>query len=1203
TPYFTRIKKVRREEYKNTKIGDVFDIDLVEHSALSSFYSRLYEENSFNKLISQLTIPISSMGLPRELALKLSKSSIGTLIDFYSTPEKQVSEISGFSQKNIREIKDGLTYSNIVSFRVSQAHKIKPSSLVSEKQIFDLMGKSISDIESLFYSAEHLGISKSLPLENYKKIKEILSGSIRFVGFLSFDEIRRLEYHNINSIIDFALLSKKDLFTITQNPIYKEFHVLDLISFDELSEKRIQAAIPLSLCPSIEEDYLEKIKEIGINSIQDFISRMTEIRESHPHLVKLDIFREVQMYLSSVAYIGLPNESVQKLIYSGVGDILSFITEDPSTISLILGISEKQVEKYIKLAVPSNLVTKVDNKGVLLTEFSGLSKGRRNSLLKSGKETVQDLFSSRYQAYTQSSISDVLMSEFIESCNMSLYRIEEIEPRIKAKLSKSGITRIIDLFCSTDIELKKALGGKLPKGFKQIRKGQFTLTKGIPLSLNEPLQDIIRDLNIEPSNKKIEDMFGFVPEFLLQFTESERIEKDRNLAFLEQIVSFLSLNILSLPSFDTTTKLILWNRGIRHVIELLSTNMSTIDGIPFQVISEVRSFQKGFNLSRSMSETFSPYIDDVLSLPAKKQVKLQNYGLTNALLLVDFIPHPIFSFTANEQSILRIVSSNMFKPITWLSSDVSFKIEDINLLIQNRAINILSALLLLSDQYDIKAIEALSNKYYKPISAYINLSILQLSAPEWALQLSDTKIITDTNSLKLLKKENISYLDEFLTLESKFLNNPNLITDVLPKLLSLKSLPISSISDLSPSNIQKLKRSRINNVYEFLVVPAPLLSNLLTISVANVNAIKSSIDLTSLEKTAKLTGLDLELFPELSQDSRIILQRRGCVSLNQASKIDLDLIPLLSEDKALLQNLIAMLFTPTTLIGKILKLTKSEIDELLIQNVCTYADLLELPQKTWPAKIRKSLSDKDSDPTYLIKNLQNLEKFGVPVEKLELAKSVTNALVNAGIVTIDHLYYLPITYVSARSKVKQPILENIKEKLTYNINFLQDISHSTLSACYSKESFTIISCLIYWNALSKEVRTDLEGSIDSIKLIEETEFIEPLTPTETKLKSINVLSLRSFILSTQIKKEKGLTNKLLPSLLANIRFLNLDSKQSLRLKKAGFATVADLLLNTSKTISVKSKLGKNAIDEIINNIKIDDLTSSIESMEQEHLHD
>ncbi|MCK4895716.1 MAG: hypothetical protein KAS47_02850, partial [Candidatus Heimdallarchaeota archaeon] len=69
--------------------------------------------------------------------------------------------------------------------------------------------------------------------------------------------------------------------------------------------------------------------------------------------------------------------------------------------------------------------------------------------------------------------------------------------------------------------------------------------------------------------------------------------------------------------------------------------MSTIDGIPFQVISEVRSFQKGFNLSRSMSETFSPYIDDVLSLPAKKQVKLQNYGLTSALLLVDFIPHPI----------------------------------------------------------------------------------------------------------------------------------------------------------------------------------------------------------------------------------------------------------------------------------------------------------------------------------------------------------------------------------------------------------------------------------------------------------------------------------------------------------------------------------------------------------------------------------
>ncbi len=1203
TPYFTRIKKVRREEYKNTKIGDVFDIDLEEHSALSSFHSRLYEENSFNKLISQLAIPISSMGLPRELALKLTKSSIGTLIDFYSTPEKQVSEISGFSQKNIREIKDSLTYSSIVSFRVSQAHKVKSSSLISEKQIFDLMSQSISDIESLFYSAELLGASRTIPLENYKKVKEILSGSIRFVGFLSFDEIRKLEYHSINSIIDFALLTKKDLFTITQNPIYNEFHVLDLISFDELSEKRIQAAIPLALCPSIEEDYLDKIKEIGINSIQDFISRMPEIRKSHPHLVKLDVFREVQMYLSSVAYIGLPNKSVQKLIYSGVGDILSFITEDPSTISLILGISEKQVEKYGKLAVPSNLVMEVDNKGVLLTEFSGLSKGRRNSLLKSGKETVQDLFSSHYQAYSQSTISEVLISEFIESCSMSLYRIEEIEPEIKSKLSKSGITRIIDLFCSTDSEIKKALDGKLPKELKQIRKGHFTLTKGIPLILNEPLQDILRDLNIEPSKKKVEDMFGFVPEFLLQFTESERIEKDKNLAFLEQIVSFLSLNIFSLSNFNATTKLILWNRGIRHVIELLSTNMNTIDGIPFQVISEVRSFQKEFSLSKSMSEAFSPYIDDVLNLPDKKQLKFQNYGLTNALLLVDFIPHPIFSFTESELSILRISSSNMFKPITWLSSDLSFKIEDVNLLIQNRAINILSVLLLLSNHDNTDALATLSNKYHKSISVHLNSSILQLSAPEWALQLSDTKIITDVKILKLLKKENISYLDEFLTLESKFLNNPDLVTEVLPKLLSLKSLPISSVGDLSPSNIQKLKRSRISNVYEFLVVPVPLLSSILSVSVENINAIKSSIDLSSLEKTAKLTGLDLELFPELSQDARIILQRRGCVSLNQASKMDLDIIPLLSEDKAILQNLIAMLFTPTTLIGKILKLTKSEIDDLLSQDVCTYADLLELPQKTWPIKIRKSLSDQDSDPTYLIKNLQNLEKFGVPVEKLDLAKSVTTALIETGIVTIDHLYYLPIAYVSARSKVKQPILEDIKKKLSYNINFLQDILHTTLAGCYSKDSFTIISCLIYWNNLSKDARKDLEGSIDSIKLIEETEFIEPLTSTETKLKSIGVLSLRSFILSPQIKKEKGLTTKLLPSLLANIRFLTLDPKQSYRLKKAGFTTVADLLLNTSKTISVQSKLGKNAIDEIVNNIKIDDLTSSIKSMEQEHLHD
>ncbi|MBY9002087.1 MAG: hypothetical protein KGD64_14300, partial [Candidatus Heimdallarchaeota archaeon] len=149
----------------------------------------------------------------------------------------------------------------------------------------------------------------------------------------------------------------------------------------------------------------------------------------------------------------------------------------------------------------------------------------------------------------------------------------------------------------------------------------------------------------------------------------------------------------------------------------------------------------------------------------------------------------------------------------------------------------------------------------------------------------------------------------------------------------------------------------------------------------------------------------------------------------------------------------------------------------------------------------------------------------------------------------------------------------------------------------------IISCLIYWNELPKSVKTDLEDSIESIKLIEETEFLEPLTPTEIMLKSMRIPSLRSLILSQQIKEDPGLSSKLLPSLLANIRFLDLDDKLVSRLKKSGFTTIADLLLNTSKTISVKSKLSKNAIDEIVENLKIDIITSKIKSMEKEHLHD
>ncbi|MCG3217092.1 MAG: hypothetical protein KAS63_10225, partial [Candidatus Heimdallarchaeota archaeon] len=1156
TPFFTRIRRARRDEYKDVIIGDVFDINLEEHSALSPFYSRLLEVDSLDRLIMELSIPIASMGLPRNLALKLSKSAINTLIDFYSTPEKLLSEISGFSMKEIREIKEDLTYSDIVAFRSSQAHAIRPAEILSEKQVEDLKDIGILDVEAFYYSANIMGISKIISIEDYKKIRELLSGSIRFVGFLSFEEIKNLEFNEINSVIDLALLNKKELFEITQNLIYQEFHVLDLISFDELAERRIHSAIPLTVCPSIEEDYLEKLTDIGINSVQDFISRMEEIRESRPALVNLDIFREVQLYKSSVAFIGLNNKQIQQLIYSGVSDILSFITEDISTIALILKTSEKVVQSYLDKITPPNLMKKVKRKGVLIENFTALSKGRITSLLRSGKEYVQDLYSHQYQALPTLNVSEEYMSDFLNSCNISVFRIKELTSEEKLKLTRDGIIRLIDLFNCSDKDLKGALG-EISKRISLIRRGDFTLSRGAQLVLNEPLVDLLKSLNFDPTRKAVEDLFGYIPESLLQFSETERIEKSSSIVFIEQLISFLCLNILPLPWFDITTKAVLWNNGIEHVIELVSVDVNSIIGIPREVLKEIRLFQKSFNISRNMSETFSNYVDHSLAFPNNAERQFMKFGLSSAILLIDFIPHPLFEFEDIERSIIRIATSNMFKPLTWLTSDLQINVNQLLPLIQNGGSNIVSSLLMLSQDDELHDIHA-------KLTEVLNKEIIQLNPPEWSISLTDINIIPNPEILERLKAKKITYLDEFLSLDSKLAKDKDLIPVVYPIILSLKSLPLSSVDNLSPKNIERLKKSGIKNLYEFLALPTTLISEIIGVSEESVNNSKTTIDIKSLEDNVKLTGLDITLVPGLSKEAKETLSQYGCVSLVQASNLNLELLPLSVADRTHLKKSTSILLTPITLIGKSLKLKNPEIKKFLDRNIITYSDLLELPQKNWTPSVKTLLTQQKEDSNYLIRNLSNIQKHGIKIEDLGLSNNITTQLQQIGATTIEHLYYLPIDYITGNSKIKEEDILEIRSKLSLNISYLQNLAKETIDFCYEKGFISIIDHLTYIKQFPKTIREEILQSLNLVKSIKELGFTEPVSDLEMFLRNKGFYSYKSLLTSPSLKEQKEVFDAIAPYLFANIRFLDLDPKVMEKMKKAGMNIIADLYFISSQ---------------------------------------
>lgn len=1203
TPFFTRIKKIQREEYTNTKIGDVFDIDLTEHSGLSPFYKKLMEVDSFNSLVKDVAVPISSIGLPREMALKLSKSSVNTLIDFFSVPAQVLSEITGLSMRYIREIRNSLNYQLIVSFRAEKSHKVLESSIITQKQIDQLATLGLTDIESIYYSADTQRISDILPVQNYQKIMEILSGSIRFIGFLSFDEIKRLEFYEINSIIDLALLDKKELFHITQNPIYKEFHALDILSLDELVDKRIEAAIPITLLPSIEEDYLEKINKLGIYSIQDFNSRMAEIRESHPHLVKLDVFREVQMYLASVAFIGLTNQQVQKLIYSGVGDILSFITEDVSTIALILDISEKDVRKHIDRIEPLALAQEVRRKGVKIEEFPVLKKSTINYLLKSDKEYVQDVYSHYYQAFTITNVSDEVIKDFLGNCNISIYRIKEISTETKLQLSQMGVLRIIDFLCVNDSELKKAFDGSIPKEISEIRKGQFSLDRGTPLLLNEPIKDLLRDLYFDPDKKTVEDLFGFVPEHLLQFSEFERIEKISNISFVEQLVSFLSLSVFSLPYFDMDTKVALRRNGVHHVIELISTKVQMLENSNSEINKNIREFQSNFNLTKRMSETFSPHLNQTLNLSKKMSEQFRSYGLTTGLFLFDFVQHPLFNFSDKEQKVISDITFNFFRPVSWLYDVIGLDVKNFNRLISRQTTNILSAHLLLTESKSKPEIVAFPSNIISKFNKTLNEELISLKPPAWAIRLDEMKLITDSKFLKRLKSRKIVYIDELIASDSLVNSDTKIAQEIRPILYSLKNFNISTLDGLTSTQTQKLIQNGVRNVLHYLSLPAPMLAKITGQSVESIRAIITKIDLNVLEGSVRLVGLDIDLFTEISDNVKNLLKEYGCVSLTQAANLNLDQLPISHEDRKSLTQLVSMLLTPITIIGKVLKLSKKEIDELLSNNVLTYTDLLEVPQQKWSASIKRLISRQKTDPNYLIKRLHDIEKFGVSIQKIGLTKAVTESLISAGITTVDHLLYLPSTHVSSITKLKEDELEDLLIKLNSSPSLIPGFSKNILVYIYSKPHYSIADLLVNFHNISKENLKIILDGVDKVKNVEELKFKDPLTTTEKYIIGKEFHSYTSLITSKKFIEDKKIFSRVAPYLLANIRYLGLDNKIEATLKRAGITTVADLLILSPKTIATQARTSIQKIQEIIMAINVDDINSKVIMNQDLHLRD
>ncbi len=1225
TSFVSLIPDENRKDFSDLKIGSLFDIESEENTVLQVIRKEMFKENIFDKLIKELSIPISSLGLPYELSLPLTRASITTLIDFYATPIKRLSEISGQTQKGIKEIKDSLSYIEIMEYHNKNSHPIQESSLIAKEQITELTKEGIKDIESLYYAGSHLGISKIISGQTYRNVREILSGSISFIGFLSFDEIKKLELNNIKSIIDLSLLPKEKIAQILGNLIYNEFHILDLISLDEIKEKREIFAISLSTCPSITPEYKEKLKELGINSIQDFISRMDEIRKSHPYLVNINVFTEAKLFLSSIVFLDLPLRKKMRLLYSGIGDILTFLTEDDTTISLILKMPEEQISKIKSEITISKLKTKVEKNGLIIEEIELLSKRYLSILQSINRKYAQDYYSLFYQMRSGSAQLENAINYFLTLCNSSIYRINELSTELKRKLASIGILRVIDLLSISVDEIKDEFSNGL-EAIDLIKKGKFSISKGRELTDEE--KSTFTDLNVyglDVNKLTIEDTYSFVPEYLLTFSEGEKLVKTPVIAKIEAIILKLSLNVYNIDNFTLKTIRELHSKSIYNIADILSLSTNDKKALSSSVRKEVNDFVSNFTIESCIKEV-PQFVYKILN----ENTTTQAFSDINEIIqCATIIPHVFLNFSSQYIDLFRRIEENIQKPVTWLNffeNRENFVL--LKELMENNLVNIMDIVGLIFkksfDDYDIKIkddqIITLQNEIVNKITGF--------AVPSWALEIANMKIFSK-NEKQTIKRKNIKYFSELIVAVSKgFINEKESGYNFIKP--NLQMLTLSFVGYFNKEDMKKLEESGIENLYDLIVAPSPFIASIISNKkIELITEIKQNINIKEILKTIEPLGIKLKLLAQILNTELPILSNvpspstkdktahamkikqenpklttvdklttNGVNTLLQLFHSDLSEMQLDKDTQKEISQTMTLLFTPITSIAKYFDIDIKIAYELVNKNIKTYYDLIQTPVSQWKDSFHTMLELIENDEKEYIQKLILSNTTSLDVGVLGLGRTLTQYIYNLGILTVEQLYYSPKELFNSLPASYYSDIMQVREKLGKTVAILPALKFESVFSCYNKGLDSLIESLTYINVLDDKSIDDLLINVTQIKNLTGEEFAVPLSPQEEEISSYGYSSYQELLADSKLIKNKELFELISPYLLANIRYLNVGENVKKSLKSAGITTISQFLFLPIKSLASLSRIKFSTLQSMRSNFKLDKIKEQIDKAQK-----
>ena len=694
---------------------------------------------------------------------------------------------------------------------ISKKHLPVIRELIEEKyvNVIDILTLTPETLpKSVKLSKEELDtIIQELDVE---KLIKIIKVPLQVVPGIDSDIRKKLITENISNVGKLLVESRSRIENITgwskdeRISFYKNFDVPRLIKSLEISASSVLELESAQALTLSRKRLTKLIDIISLKSID--LAEILNISEADAEKILKSINWDEYatiMATNLILIYDIPSPWKKILLEKGIKNLSTYLTEEESELSSILGSSERSISSN-KSSISIHSIKENWNK-----------QQKWNQLLNSyvkAKETINESPDSMNVNGV-----DIEKSELVKLFELPLANFQMVDTNIRKKLNDNKLITVLDVISSNLDDLSKILRNE------DIKSAVYD-----KISLNNMLGDFTEPVNLDDiplmtkqmADKLKEHKLTTIENIFTFYEQNDSIPDDLEDIF-PRLYRALQQPILLIPDFEHEQKKRLLDNGYKNLTDLIRTNEENVASCLNITPAELQKIYKKMSIQKLEHEriTVGNLINSLNAFPENVVSSINSQFKFKDLTFEElFLMDSKINFNKNDQSQIDRMKEAYFAPLVFnnlLMEDFPEFYEKIS----KKGFKFIYELILFSGSNLSSVLEIdfdISRKLrynldFDKVKKYLKREALPLKEPITLVNIS-AKDIDKAKSLGLSSWQDLAFPQLFLLPEQERV----WAKDMESKMQELFKLPVSRLEGIKITTVPNLKNKGINTIGEFL---------------------------------------------------------------------------------------------------------------------------------------------------------------------------------------------------------------------------------------------------------------------------------------------------------------------------------------------------------------------------------------------------